>query len=222
MDACSVPDCDRPTHARGWCKACHRRWLKQPHPRPATPPLPRRKLPQEVCRSCSQPRSRTAKSGLCHACWLRRDAVQVEAVERYGIIFRRYPNSANAAHRRYYNPGGRQIAAGVDSLHREVHKREIGPVPHGWHVHHIDGDTSNNSASNLVSLPPGKHIEITVAGWRARGGSWRDRDALVEHLAAIRPRASEWHRSDEGREWHREHAYRSLPWARAGVQPGDG
>lgn len=67
-----------------------------------------------------------------------------------GIPFRRYP-------RRLYYTGwnGRDKV----SLHREVYMREVGPIPTGWHVHHIDRDHDNNAISNLVALPPSSHHE---------------------------------------------------------------
>src|SRR5690606_31217125 len=34
---------------------------------------------------------------------------------------------------------------------------ERGPIPEGWHVHHIDHDPSNNAVENLEPKPPGEH-----------------------------------------------------------------
>lgn len=203
--------------SKGWCLPCYKRWWRLPEPRPAIPPAARSKLPARHCRECGVQITRVGKSGLCHSCWLERDAVRVEKVVYRGITFRRYPDSENPSHREYYKPGGGHIARGVEALHREVYKDAHGPIPPGYHVHHIDSDTSNNDPGNLVALPPGEHVEITVAGWEARGGSWRDREAMLANLDAIRTKASAWHRSEEGRRWHRENAHRHLP----RVQPDD-
>lgn len=211
MDTCSVEGCSRPPKARGWCLPCYKRWWKLPEPRPAAPPPARGPRPTYRCESCGQETSGRGSSGLCHPCWLRRDAVEVEEVERYGIVFRRYPKSTNPSHREYYKPNATHLAAGVESLHREVYKREIGPIPDGFHVHHKDSDTSNNEPANLVALHPADHLEHTRAGWAERGGTWRDREAMLRNLDQARVKASEWHRSDIGRAWHREHAKRSLP-----------
>ena len=43
-------------------------------------------------------------------------------------------------------------------LHRAVWESANGPVPVGWHVHHIDGVTANNSAENLVALSARDHL----------------------------------------------------------------
>lgn len=215
MDTCSVAGCDRPVAARTWCIKHYKRWWATPEPRPDEPPPIRQ---PRLCIDCGAVRA----ANRCRECARKHrwGDVAVEEAERYGIKFRRYPESDNPAHRRYFRPGMGDTTKGVDALHREVHKREIGPIPDGWHVHHRDSDINNNEPANLVALPPGEHLAITLAGWKERGGSWRDRDAQVAHLASIRGAAAEWHSSDEGRAWHREHAKTSL--RRAGVQSGDG
>lgn len=218
MDQCS--EChSRKIHvkSKGWCLPCYKRWWKLPEPRPATPPPARTKRPPRYCDKCSTEITYGSKSGLCHSCWLVRDGVRVETVLYRNIEFRRYPDSDSPSHREYYKPGGGHIARGLEALHREVYKDAHGPIPDGYHVHHVDSDTSNNDPTNLVALPPGEHVEVTVAGWEARGGSWRNREAMLANLAAIRDKASAWHRSEEGRQWHRENAHRHLP----RVQPDD-
>lgn len=46
-------------------------------------------------------------------------------------------------------------------LHRQMYIDAYGPIPKGWHVHHIDGDTDNNVIENLVALPHGEHTKET-------------------------------------------------------------
>lgn len=42
-------------------------------------------------------------------------------------------------------------------LHHAVWESEHGPIPAGFHIHHVDHDTSNNEPSNLVCLSPSEH-----------------------------------------------------------------
>lgn len=149
-----------------------------------------------------------------------RGTVRVETVEFNGIIFRRYPDSKNAAHRRYYKPGGRWIKQGVQALHQEVWKAAHGPIPDGAHIHHRNGDLSDNSLANLVCLAPGEHAVEHAPARSAYGKSAKQ----LAHLDRIRPLAAAWHRSPEGREWHRQHAREAgfignRKGSGAGVQP---
>ena len=70
-------------------------------------------------------------------------------------------------------------------------------VPKGWVVHHKDGNTLNNDISNLECLPACEHYKIPK---RINELSVR------EHLAKIRPLATLWHKSEEGKIWHKKHA----------------
>lgn len=125
---------------------------------------------------------------------------KVETVIYRSIKFRRYPESEQLADQRYYRPHSGHIEDGVESLHREVYKDHHGPIPDGWHVHHVDGDHSNNDPDNLEALPGKEHLELHGMEW-----SEERLEAQRKHLAEIRKLASEWHASPEGREWHKRH-----------------
>lgn len=118
-----------------------------------------------------------------------------ETVVYDGIKFRRYEG------RKYFTPGHADRMAGVEDLHREVWKREVGPIPDGWHVHHIDFDPSNNHVSNLQCLAPPEHEAIHAANRSALGRT----PEFQAHLALIRHLAAEWHGTPAGIAWHREH-----------------
>lgn len=129
----------------------------------------------------------------------RNPEIRVEVVVFNGRRYRRYPDAKQPAHRRYF---GRSKGF----LHRDVWEFYNGPIPDGYEVHHIDGDTANNDISNLECLPASEHRRMEHAGQVAHAHS----DAQKEHLARIRGKAAEWHRSEEGRAWHREHAKRAF------------
>lgn len=43
-------------------------------------------------------------------------------------------------------------------LHRDVWESVNGPVPMGYEIHHIDGDTTNNDIDNLECLTRSEHL----------------------------------------------------------------
>jgi hypothetical protein len=42
-------------------------------------------------------------------------------------------------------------------LHRDIYIEANGPIPEGYHIHHKDGDSLNNSLENLECLTPKQH-----------------------------------------------------------------
>lgn len=124
--------------------------------------------------------------------------VEKEEVEYNGVVFRRYPNSDNRSDREYYKPPTKEIKKGVEALHREVYKNECGEIPEGYHVHHKDGDTTNNDPSNLEIVTPQEHAELH---------DWEMPEEFQEKGVKA---AKEWHKSEEGRRWHEKHWDESL------------
>ncbi len=123
---------------------------------------------------------------------------RVEVIEFNGVKFKRYPDAPRLSDRRYYKPGWAYRKGGVEALHREIWKQHHGPIPEGHHIHHIDGDTGNNAIDNLECLPGAEHLSRHSSTDEARE---RNR----ANIEAARPYAAAWHRSEAGREWHREH-----------------
>lgn len=72
-------------------------------------------------------------------------------------------------------------------------------IARGW-CRPVDENPINNDISNLTLMENGEHVSHHTKGECS--------DAQRAHLDAIRHLATEWHRSDEGREWHRQHALR--------------
>lgn len=122
-----------------------------------------------------------------------------------GDVYRRYPRSSNPTHQKYYTkPGGKGF------LHRHVWEHCNGPIPEGFHVHHIDGDCDNNSIENLDCLPAAEHFALHSKDRRDNGLSPRN----LEHMHEMRRKAADWHRSDEGLEWHQKVSGQYLKQAR--------
>lgn len=111
-----------------------------------------------------------------------------------GVKFYRYPDAVSPGARTYFT------AAPV-RLHRAVWEFHNGPVPHGHHIHHVDGDTANNDIANLECVPAGQHESDHWSPERRERARARMRDI-------VRPAADAWHRSPDGIAWHREHGRR--------------
>ena len=86
-------------------------------------------------------------------------------------------------------------------LHCYVWEKHNGKIPSGCAIHHKDHDKGNNEVGNLECLTLSEHARLH--------GSEQDDDAREKKRRNIvekaRPAAIAWHKSDEGREWHRKH-----------------
>ena len=45
-------------------------------------------------------------------------------------------------------------------VHRRVIEKRLGPIPSGWHVHHINGDKLDNRFENLALVHPKVHARL--------------------------------------------------------------
>ena len=91
------------------------------------------------------------------------------------------------------------------SLHVDVweyHNKK--QVPKGFVIHHKDFNPFNNDISNLELMENSEHRKLHCDKM-SEDKKKRQRD----HLSSIRDKASDWHKSDEGREWHSINAKRS-------------
>ena len=85
-------------------------------------------------------------------------------------------------------------------LHIYVWEYYNGPVPKGCHIHHKDLDKSNNDISNLICVTKGEHNKI-----HSELLSNEERERRRKNMNKnARPKAIEWHKSEEGRTWHKE------------------
>ena len=83
-------------------------------------------------------------------------------VEYGGVLWTRYPDSNRRSHRVYYQRHEKNKEPPV-FLHRRIYEDNFGPIPSGWHIHHKDGNTENNSPDNLQLLSPSEHSKITIS-----------------------------------------------------------
>lgn len=115
-----------------------------------------------------------------------------ETVEWGGITYR-----LMGGKRRYYLSQSRSNTGrrGAKGLHVAVWEFYSGQtVPPGYDVHHRDGNPFNNDYGNLECLSRRHHGATHPV---------KDAERQKRHLARAREAASAWHRSPEGRAWHR-------------------
>jgi len=74
-----------------------------------------------------------------------------------------------------------------------------GKIPKGFHIHHKDGNKSNNVLSNLECIEKRKHLSMHM-------NSERRAEASKRMHEIVRPLADLWHGTPEGIEWHKKHA----------------
>ena len=84
-------------------------------------------------------------------------------------------------------------------LHRYVWEQEVGPIPKGCHIHHLNGDKSDNRIENLAILTASGHH-------RLHGQEQARKEALRKNIEKARIAAAEWHKSEAGKAWHSQHA----------------
>lgn len=86
-------------------------------------------------------------------------------------------------------------------LHIYVWSFFNGEIPKGYHIHHIDGDKSNNEISNLDIMS--RHNHLSFHGEKYTKENY---ESVINNLnKKVIPKAKEWHKSEQGRKWHKEH-----------------
>lgn len=91
-------------------------------------------------------------------------------------------------------------------MHKYVWSYFNGEIPKGYEIHHIDLNRDNNDISNLKLMTIKEHKQLhnelnkqneeTVKKWKG-------------NLKLAIKKAREWHKSDAGKDWHRQHALNS-------------
>lgn len=82
-------------------------------------------------------------------------------------------------------------------LHRYIWELFNGTIPKGYDVHHKDHNKDNNEIDNLELLTKREHIEK-----HKEELTDEIREKFRQNLNKARIKASEWHKSKEGRKWH--------------------
>lgn len=105
---------------------------------------------------------------------------------------------------RYYQCGDKSGhgETGERLLHRVVWALSNGPIPAEHHIHHRNGDWTDNRLDNLECISAQDHIAHHAKEL------WADdeyRARMTDHLDLVREKAADWHRSKEGRAWHSVH-----------------
>jgi endogenous inhibitor of DNA gyrase (YacG/DUF329 family) len=97
----------------------------------------------------------------------------------------------------YQEDKGYWISSKHKRLHVYVWEKYNGPVPKGYHVHHIDHNINNNEIDNLMLMGKYEHLKLHA--------SLQNKDKVRGNLDKYaRPKAIEWHKSKEGKEWHKK------------------
>lgn len=81
--------------------------------------------------------------------------------------------------------------------HVYVWEKYNGKVPEGYSVHHIDHNPDNNDISNLELLSYSEHSHLHA--------SEHSDESRARMESIVRPKAIEWHKSDDGNDWHKQH-----------------
>ena len=111
--------------------------------------------------------------------------------------------------RRYYLCGKYfqdSASDGEKRLHRAVWIAWHGAIHEDHHVHHCDGDRSNNQPENLFCLPGDEHN---------REHGYERADEIAEMGRAYQARTKAWHGSEAGKKWHTEQYEKTVAALRA-------
>jgi hypothetical protein len=98
---------------------------------------------------------------------------------------------------RYYRRGG-TTKNPHSCLHRAIYETSFGEIPAGHHIHHKDGDSRNNTPSNLECIERSKHLSIHMQDEKRK-------ETARKHIVKAMEYAKKWHGSEEGSAWHKEH-----------------
>lgn len=97
----------------------------------------------------------------------------------------------------------RKYAIGLHVAIWEFYNKQ--KIPKGYCIHHKDHNTLNNFIDNLELVSITEHASNHAKEWAKN-----NKELVRDNLEKIRPLTKEWHASEEGKEWHKEHWNNSL------------
>lgn len=95
----------------------------------------------------------------------------------------------------------RKIGTSRKRLHVYMWEKHNGKVPKGYEIHHKDEDKNNNEIDNLMCMTRKEHLK-----WHSENISPELVEKQMRNLEKARKAAVKWHKSEEGKEWHRSQA----------------
>ena len=81
--------------------------------------------------------------------------------------------------------------------YKRIWKKHHGTIPYGYHIHHIDGNPTNNKINNLLCLSPQIHAMFHKDLYEKLGDK---KYAIAFNLLPQEQRLSRWEVSLESRE----------------------
>lgn len=85
-------------------------------------------------------------------------------------------------------------------LHRYIYEKYNGPILKGHDIHHKDHNKDNNEIDNLEMIEKNKHKKR-----HAKELTEETRQKYRDNMNnVVRPEAIKWHKSQEGKKWHKE------------------
>jgi hypothetical protein len=96
--------------------------------------------------------------------------------------------------------GEQYFSKGNNRLHTDVWKYYKGDIQKGYHVHHINSNTTDNRIENLSLVKAELHLRYTGKKRWENNKEW----SKEFHKKGIEA-AKDWHKSEAGRKWHSEH-----------------
>lgn len=99
----------------------------------------------------------------------------------------------------YYLCSTKDSTGSRKRMHVYVWEYYNGLVPEGYHIHHIDGDKSNNTIENLQLLSATEHEKL-------HGEMLTDEqiECARKNMMKASVASKEWHKSQSGHEWHKK------------------
>lgn len=101
-----------------------------------------------------------------------------------------------------YYLSSKKIGNSRKRLHRYIWETENDlQIPKGYDIHHKDGNKANNDILNLMLVKSNEHQKIHNRDLTEEQKAKRAENIVKNGL----PKAIEWHKSQQGRDWHKKH-----------------